>query len=108
MPGSPWRTIGILNGSLPSNKWSVVYPCGEIWRSLTVLSSGDVVLCCLDYDGSVNLGNLNEQRIDEIWNSKNFKDIRQLHFNRGGEMIGLCKHCPYIHGYGAIEWLLDL
>lgn len=98
----------ISNGLMPSSRWSLVYPCAEIWRSLTVLSSGDVVLCCLDYDGSVKLGNLSRQGIEEIWHSKNFQDIKQLHLNRQGEMVELCKNCPYIHGYGAIEWLLDL
>jgi len=84
---------------------SRVYPCAEIWRCLIVLSSGNVVPCCRDYDGVLTLGSLNEQSIEEIWNSENFTKIRQLHLNREGDKIELCKDCPFIYKYGAIEWL---
>ena len=34
--------------------------CPELYRALTVLAQGDVVPCCVDYDGMSRLGNVNE------------------------------------------------
>lgn len=87
-------------------KMSRVYPCAFVWTYLMVLSSGDVVPCCIDYDGSIILGNLNKQSIEEIWNSEEFKNMRALHLNRRGEMIKLCQDCPHIHERGVLSWLL--
>jgi MoaA/NifB/PqqE/SkfB family radical SAM enzyme len=80
-----------------------VYPCPRLWLELTVLSSGKVALCCMDYDGSVELGDLNRQRIEEVWESTKFRDIRRLHLTRQGTAVFLCSTCdiPYQHGvYG--------
>jgi len=80
------------------------YPCPELWREFTVMSSGKVCLCCRDYDGSVELGDLNYQTIAEIWESQRFKEIRELHLNGQGNAIKLCQHCRLIRLSNAFSW----
>ncbi len=59
-----------------------------------ILSSGDVVPCCLDKDGIINLGNINNDKISDILNTKRVKDI-QNGFKNGKVIEELCQKCDY-------------
>ena len=69
------------------------FPCLRLWREFIIMSNGKVPLCCIDYDGKIILGDFNTQNLKEIWNSDNFKKIRQLHLNFKADAIPLCKKC---------------
>ncbi|MGA1933200.1 radical SAM/SPASM domain-containing protein [Arcobacter sp. YIC-464] len=59
-----------------------------------ILSSGDVIPCCLDQNACVNLGNTNDSQIKDILNSKRVKDI-QKGFKEGKVVEELCQKCEY-------------
>ena len=44
--------------------------------------TGDVFLCCLDYNGEYTFGNIKNDPILNIFYSKEFEKIRALHYNR--------------------------
>jgi radical SAM protein with 4Fe4S-binding SPASM domain len=67
--------------------------CKNIWERMTIYWNGDVVLCCEDVGGATNVGNLKNESIKEIWNSKKLKGIRALHRNGKFSSIPLCKRC---------------
>jgi radical SAM protein with 4Fe4S-binding SPASM domain len=73
-----------------------LYPCCNLWTQLTVLSSGKVALCCMDYDGKVILGDLGQQTITEVWNSERFVEMRRLHLAGKGNSIPICKNCDLL------------
>jgi hypothetical protein len=50
------------------------FDCKRLHGYLHVLWNGDVVLCCMDYQHEVVIGNLKEQTIEEIYTSKVWKD----------------------------------
>jgi radical SAM superfamily enzyme YgiQ (UPF0313 family) len=54
--------------------------CGSIWwpEMLHVLYSGDVILCCMDWQRSVVLGNLREQTIEALWRSDAYRRVRDM------------------------------
>jgi MoaA/NifB/PqqE/SkfB family radical SAM enzyme len=83
-----------------------IYPCRRLFEVMTVMSNGQVALCCFDFDGSVILGDLNRQTISEIWNSAESKKIRQAHLESRGDKIKLCHevNCSPIYRSGAYEW----
>lgn len=68
-------------------------PCSRVWRTFTVLSNGNVALCCLDYEGKVILGDVNKTTIFEIWKNESYKKIRFLHKTAQQDQITLCKTC---------------
>lgn len=43
--------------------------CGEIFRSVSILSDGSVVPCCRDCNAQFVYGNIRNQSLKEIWNS---------------------------------------
>lgn len=59
-----------------------------------ILSNGTVVPCCLDSEGTINLGNIFENDIEDILNSNRAKAIVKG-FNIRKASEDLCKRCAY-------------
>ena len=68
-------------------------PCARLWKTMTVLWDGRVALCCLDYDGEVILGDLNNRSLKEIWEGKPYRELRALHAKGQQEKIAMCRNC---------------
>lgn len=68
-------------------------PCYWLWSNPHIKNDGTVVPCCQDVNATLALGNVNEQRLDEIWNNEKMQELRQKHIDgRAGE-IPLCSGC---------------
>jgi radical SAM protein with 4Fe4S-binding SPASM domain len=67
--------------------------CVNLWEKMTVFWNGDVTLCCRDVDGDWIMGNLNEQTISEIWNSKRLLAIKRIHKAEQLERFSFCYTC---------------
>lgn len=59
-----------------------------------ILTSGDVVPCCLDQNACINLGNTNDSQLVDILESKRVKDIQEG-FKKGLVIEELCQKCEY-------------
>jgi len=69
-------------------------PCSRLWRTFTVLADGRVSLCCLDYDGKIILGRIDEDTsIRSIFNSPGYSRLRILHRTARQAEISLCRNC---------------
>lgn len=67
-------------------------PCPEVFDKLTVQWDGSVRVCCNDYDGITNLGNILEKPLAEIWRAKTIEDYRAS--LAGNNYSGpLCANC---------------
>lgn len=66
------------------------FTCSWIYNILVVLSDGKVVCGCADPYGERPLGNLEEEDIQDIWNSERVKKIRE-DLNRG--YSSFCEPC---------------
>ena len=68
--------------------------CYGLKDQFGILSDGTVVPCCLDSDGVINLGNIFDEDIDVILNSKRAMDMVEG-FKCGVASEELCKRCSY-------------
>lgn len=68
-------------------------PCRRLWSSLCILWDGKVPLCCIDYEGVINLGDIQKQSIREIWNGQKLRDFRNYHIKLKFNKIELCNNC---------------
>lgn len=59
-----------------------------------ILSDGTIVPCCLDGEGTINLGNILTTDMEEILNSKRFQNLIEGFKNRK-VTEPLCKKCSY-------------
>ncbi|AGX43850.1 radical SAM/SPASM domain-containing protein [Clostridium saccharobutylicum] len=70
--------------------------CYGLRDQIGVLVDGTVVPCCLDSEGSIKLGNIFKQDLEEILNSKRAKDIYDG-FSGRKAVEDLCKRCGFIN-----------
>ena len=59
-----------------------------------ILADGRVVPCCLDKDGIINLGSLQERTLDEVLTSQRAQDMI-LGFKESTVVEELCQKCSY-------------
>jgi radical SAM protein with 4Fe4S-binding SPASM domain len=74
--------------------------CPHAFGIMHVLSNGDVPLCANDWHNRHILGNLREQSIREIYNSKVMNEIRDLMDQGRFDQIEACRDCSFMQ-----EWL---
>lgn len=68
--------------------------CHGLSSHFGILSSGTVVPCCLDKDGIINLGNVQEQSLSSILTSQRVQNIQQG-FLQYKAVEELCQKCEY-------------
>ena len=56
--------------------------CEYPWLSLTVMADGNVVPCTQISNNELVLGNVNNNTLEEIWNSKEYEEFRKMHVTK--------------------------
>jgi radical SAM protein with 4Fe4S-binding SPASM domain len=84
--------------------------CLSPWRSFCVTWQGDVYPCCFDINCSFNLGNIESQPFESIWNGANWQRLRASFKN--GQLEPLCRSCtlrqPSTLATGAMSFFPEL
>ena len=62
-------------------------------HSMYILSNGDTVPCCKDFDGQTRIGNVLETSVEEVWNSERMNEIRAK-LDAGIYDEKACRLCP--------------
>jgi radical SAM protein with 4Fe4S-binding SPASM domain len=76
----------------------LAYPCPLFLTDyMVVMSNGKVAMCCMDYDGLFLLGDLSKQKINDVRNSRKFKNLANLHLSGKGDLVKLCKNCDHLY-----------
>lgn len=81
----------------PDINREIISEKGKCWglrNQIAILVNGDVVPCCLDQNGDINLGNIFNQKFDYIINSDFSKSIVKG-FESNKVLHNLCKRCGY-------------
>ena len=80
-----------------------LYPCNDLFERITILSNGEVALCCQDYQGIIH-SNVREHSILEIFVSRTFEAFRENHLRGEIASLKMCRNCFAVHSNGA-NWL---
>jgi len=72
----PHNWGGLLDTG-PVNPAAKRIACPLLWHALVVLWDGKVLPCPQDFFGVLELGNVNNQTLDEIWNGEAIKNLRR-------------------------------
>lgn len=70
-------------------------PAGKVFcghDTITINYRGDVVLCCQDYFGERIFGNIGGENVVDIWNKREFKDLRDR-IRCGDWPLEICRKC---------------
>lgn len=66
--------------------------CWKMWHSCVITWDGKVVPCCFDKDAHHQLGDMQEMRFQDIWESDAYQQFRQSLLRSRNE-IDICKNC---------------
>ena len=70
-------------GQIDIDSSKAVPPTGcSRWFEINIMASGKVALCCMDGEGKHVIGDVNQQSVLEIYNSPDYKKMRQFTFSR--------------------------
>ena len=87
------------------NPWENVYnqaanglekPCSDLWRRMFVWWDGKVNPCDVDYKSTLSVGSINNQRLDELWQSSIYDETRKKHINKKRGDKNPCASCTVI------------
>ncbi|MBF0385203.1 MAG: SPASM domain-containing protein [Candidatus Omnitrophica bacterium] len=67
--------------------------CPMAFTTMAVRSNGDVSPCCVDFIGGTNLGNVDDSRLEEIWNSDRWFEFRKLQLQNRKHENYSCARC---------------
>jgi radical SAM protein with 4Fe4S-binding SPASM domain len=67
--------------NLKNNSHYAKQYCEYPWTSLTVMADGNVVPCTQISNNEIVLGNINDNSLEDIWNGKNYQELRKMHIS---------------------------
>ncbi len=73
-------------------------PCQRPFVKLYVLTTGECVLCNVDWRRTVLLGRVGDEggpSVSDVWRGDAYQQIRREHFTRGFARAALCSRCDY-------------
>jgi len=82
-----------LSTSFCPNRHKPRMPCADLWYKMVINAKGLVPLCCNDFSGTKPLGDVNDQCVEDIWNSDTLRFYRRAHSESGFKQLGLCAEC---------------
>ena len=63
-----------------------------MYRRIHILADGDVGVCsCRDIEAEINIGNIKENSLKDLWNGKTLKKYRNDWINK--KIPDICKNC---------------
>ena len=68
-------------------------PCEYLWERIYIWFDGKVNPCDADYKSNLSYGNVNNNTIKEIWNSKKLLGYRKTHVNGNRSELLPCDRC---------------
>jgi radical SAM protein with 4Fe4S-binding SPASM domain len=71
--------------------------CERIYNYITILADGRVAMCCFDSEAEYAVGDVSQQSIEQIWNSKEFNKKRSLLYDKDFEELKICGKCDYLN-----------
>ena len=83
---NPWEN------SYLAPKSKIDEPCSDLWRRMFIWWDKKVNPCDVDYKSKLSVGKY-EKNISEIWNSKNYNKLREMHLSKQRKKILPCNSC---------------
>ena len=87
---NPWENVY----SQPAN--GLDKACSDLWRRMFVWWDGQANPCDVDYKSTLAVGSINNHRLDELWRSTFYDEIRNMHINNKRSNKKPCTACTVV------------
>ena len=71
-------------------------PCSDLWRRMFIWWDGKINPCDVDYKSKLSVGNVMNKKIDNLWNSDFYNNLRKKHLDNKRQSISPCNACTVI------------
>ena len=68
-------------------------PCRMLYKTMQVYYDGRATPCCYDYNCTMEIGNVNEESVQDIWTGDKAQHYRRLHEEGRADEIPICRNC---------------
>jgi radical SAM protein with 4Fe4S-binding SPASM domain len=79
--------------SLPVKPHPTRRPCWSLWDSLMIHHDGSAALCCADTHYQVEIGNVRDSSVEDVWNGHVFRQARRSHLDGAFSKVSICGSC---------------
>jgi radical SAM protein with 4Fe4S-binding SPASM domain len=83
----PWENV------YDSKKTNIDEACTDLWRRMFIWWDGTVNPCDVDYKSLLNVGNIKNDTIKNIWNGEKYQKLRNDHLSYNRKNISPCFNC---------------
>jgi radical SAM protein with 4Fe4S-binding SPASM domain len=91
----------ILDGK--TKRW----PCNRLWYQVAVSQDGYVTPCIADWNGNGFLGNIKNNSLFKLWNSRELVEMRRHHLENTYSDLTMCKNCNRWIFRHMENWLIE-
>lgn len=74
-------------------------PCPGLWKTPVIRWDGQLMACCADVDGQIEVGNLKDATFEQLWEGPRMTQYRVWHILGEFEKIPKCLYCGGINFY---------
>jgi len=71
-------------------------PCDALWFRLAVGWDAKVYACCNEMDGKLYIGDLNQEKLSDIWNGPKMQELRRAMRANNYDKIEACRNCDVL------------
>jgi radical SAM protein with 4Fe4S-binding SPASM domain len=83
----PWENV------YDSKRTNIDEACTDLWRRMFVWWDGTINPCDVDYKSLLNVGNIKNDTIKNIWNGEKYQKLRNHHLSHNRKNISPCFNC---------------
>ncbi len=100
-----WSSLVDQISFVAYNPWENIYAsepneikkaCSDLWRRMFIWFDGTVNPCDTDYKSSLKIGNIKENRIEDLWSSIDYQFLREQHIKSKRSCVNPCNRCTVI------------
>lgn len=89
------EVLRAFGGQSPNKKITktLLSKCSLPYKMMAIRPDGKVSMCCGDPLGKMTLGDVSKSSISQVWNSAEYRRVREIMKEKGRSGIAICKYC---------------
>lgn len=95
------------NKTILGNEPESISVCPRIFYMLNICPDGNITMCNVDNLEQYVFGNVNTHSLVELWNGKEFTELRMQHLENNGRTHPLCSKCSCLNNCTQESDILD-
>ena len=75
---------------------NIKIPCSDLWRRMFIWWDGKANPCDVDYKSTLTAGSYPSQKLNQIWQSTSYQNLRKKHLKQKRKSVKPCSSCAVV------------